>query len=55
MGSLEVDSRFFNIPLEKTININTKLIYNQTDSVEGLSKSEFKVGLSPPKKICVIY
>ena len=37
MGSLDVDSLFTNIPLEKTINICTESIYNQNDSVEGLN------------------
>ena len=46
MGSLDVDSLFINILLKKTINIRTKSIYDQTDSVEGLNKCEFKELLS---------
>ena len=46
MGSLDVDSLFTKIPLEKTINICTEWIYGQNDSVEGLTKSEFKELLS---------
>ena len=46
MGSLDVDSLFTNIPLEKTINICTEPIYDQNDNVEGLNKSEFKELLS---------
>ena len=41
MGSLDVDSRFTNIPHEETINISTESIYDQNDGVEGLNKSEF--------------
>ena len=37
---------FTNILLEETINICTESIYDQNDSVEGLSKSEFKELLS---------
>ena len=36
MCSLDVDSLFTNVTLEKTINICTESIYNQNDSVEGL-------------------
>ena len=43
MGSLDVDSLFANILLEKTIHICTKLVYDQNDSVEGLKKSKFKI------------
>ena len=50
MGSLDVDSLFINIPLKKTINICTKSIYDQTDSVEGLNKCEFKELLSSAAK-----
>ena len=39
MGSLDVESQFTNIPLEETIEICT--------TVEGLSKSEFKVSEYP--------
>ena len=41
MSSLDVDSPLTNIPLEEIITICTESIYNQNDTVEGLSKSEF--------------
>ena len=31
-----------NIPLEETINICTKLIYDNIDVIEGIDKFEFK-------------
>ena len=46
MGGLDVDSLFTNIALEETITISTELIYNENDTVEGLSKSELKKLLS---------
>ena len=46
MGSLDVGSLFTNIPLEETINICTKLLYNNEDFIEGINKSEFKNLLS---------
>ena len=46
MGGLDVDSLFTNILLEETITISTESIYNENDTVEGLSKSEFKKRLS---------
>ena len=46
MGGLDVDSLFTNIPLEETITISTESIYNENDTVEGLSKSELKKRLS---------
>ena len=46
MGTLDEDSLFTNISLEETITICTKSVYNQKDTVEGLSKSEFKKLLS---------
>ena len=42
MASLDVDSLFTNIPLDETINICTESIFNESDAVEGLNKSEFK-------------
>ena len=39
MGSLAEDSLFTNIPLEKTINLCTKSIYDQNNIAEGLNKS----------------
>ena len=50
MASLDVDSLFTNIPLDETINICTESIYDQNDTVEGLSKSEFKELLSLASK-----
>ena len=42
MGKLDVDFHFTNIPLEKTINNCREPIYDETDFLEGLNKSEFK-------------
>ena len=41
MGSPDVDS-LFNIPLEDTINICTNTLFENTESVKGLSKIEIK-------------
>ena len=46
MGSLDVDSLFTNIPLKKTINICTNLLYKNVDIIEGINKSEFENLLS---------
>ena len=46
MASLDVDSLFTNIPLDETINICIESIFNESDFVEGLNKSEFKELLS---------
>ena len=46
MGSLDVDSLFTNIPLEKTIEICTNEYFKESETVEGLSKTEFKELLS---------
>ena len=46
MASLDVDSLFLNIPLDGTINICTESIFNESDTVVGLNKSEFKELLS---------
>ena len=46
MASLDVDSLFTNIPLDETINICTESIFNESDTVEGLNKFEFKELLS---------
>ena len=46
MDSLDVDSLFTNIPLDETINICTESIFNESDTVEGLNKSENKELLS---------
>ena len=46
MASLDVDSLFTNIPLDEIINVCTEPIFNESDTVEGLNKSEFKELLS---------
>ena len=40
MGNLDVDSLFTNFPLEKTIDICTNTLFENTEKVEG--KIEFK-------------
>ena len=42
MGSLDVDSLFTNIPLDETIDICVKQLFERTDTVEGFKKSELK-------------
>ena len=46
MGSLDVDSLFPNIPLEEIIEICTNELFKESETVEGLSKTEFKELLS---------
>ena len=46
MGSLDVDSLFTNIPLEETIEICTNELFKESETVESLSKTEFKELLS---------
>ena len=46
MGSLDVDSLFTNIPLEETIEICTNELFKESQTVEGLSATEFKKLLS---------
>ena len=46
MGSLDVDSLFTNIPSEETIEICTNELFKESETVEGLSKTEFKELLS---------
>ena len=46
MGSLDVDSLFTNIPLEETIKICANELFKESETVEGLSKTEFKELLS---------
>ena len=46
MGSLDVDSLFTNISLEETIEICTNELFKESETVEGLSKTEFKGILS---------
>ena len=42
MGSLDVDSLFSNIPLDETIDICINQLFENTDTVEGCTKSELK-------------
>ena len=46
MGNLDVDSLFTNITLEETIEICTSKLFKESESIEGLSKTEFKELLS---------
>ena len=50
MGSLDVDSLFTNIPLDETIDICVNQLFENTDTVEGFTKSELKQLLSLAKK-----
>ena len=45
-GSLDVDSLFTNIPLDETIDICVNQLFENTDTVEGFTKSELKQLLS---------
>ena len=45
MGSLDVDSLFTNIPLEQTIEICTNELFKESETVEGLSKTELSLWL----------
>ena len=42
MGSLDVDSLFTNIPLDETIDICVNHLFENTDTIEGFTKSELK-------------
>ena len=46
MGSLDIDSLFTNIPPEETIDISANTLFENTETVESLSKIEFKELLS---------
>ena len=46
MGSLDVDSLFTNITLEETIDICTNELFKESETIDGLSKTEFKELLS---------
>ena len=46
MGSLDIDSLFTNIPLNETFEICTNEHFKQSETVECLSKTEFKELLS---------
>ena len=41
-GSLDVDSLFTKIPLDETIDICVNQLYENTDTVQGFTKSELK-------------
>ena len=46
MDTLDVDSLFTNIPLDKTIDICTNTIYSEQDVIQRISKEEFRNLLS---------
>ena len=46
IGSLDLDILFTALPLEETIEVYTNEPFQETETVEGLSKSEFQVLLS---------
>ena len=46
MDSLDVDSLFTNIPLEESTEICTNELFKESETIEGLSKTEFKELLS---------
>ena len=46
MGSLDVYSLFTNIPSEEAIEICTNEFFKESETVHGLSKTEFKELLS---------
>ena len=50
MGSLDVDSLFTNIPLDETIDIFINQLLENTDSIDGFTKSELKQLLRLAKK-----
>ena len=55
MGSLDVDCLFTNISNEKTIGICTDTLFQDTESVEDLSKIEFKELLSLATKEFILF
>ena len=46
MGNLDVDITFTNIPLKETIEICANELFKESETVAGLSKTEFKELLS---------
>ena len=42
MASLDVNALFTNIPLNETIDICCQLLFQDTDRVDGLSRTEFR-------------
>ena len=56
MGSLDVDTRFTNIPLDETINICISKFFQNTNTVEGFTKSDLKQLLClATKESCFIF
>ena len=41
MASLDVDSLYTNIPLNETIGICSSLLFNENETVDGLTKDDF--------------
>ena len=54
-ASLDVDSLFTNIPLDETIEIVTGKVYAGVDTVQGLSRSDFKRLLSVSTQCAVFF
>ena len=55
MASLDVESLFTNIPLDETIDIVTKKVFEKKRKVNGISKSDFKRLLEISTKGTVFY
>ena len=55
MGSLDVDSLFTNIPLDETTDICVNKLFENTDTVEGFTKSELKQLCSATKDSYFIF
>jgi hypothetical protein len=55
MASLDVESLFTNIPLDETINIVTKKVFEKQNKVNGLSKTDFRRLLVVSTKGTVFY
>ena len=55
MGSSDVDFLFTNITLEETIKICTNEFFKEFETVEGLSKTEFKELCLWLLRICILF
>ena len=55
MGSSDVDFLFTNITLEETIKICTNEFFKEFETVEGLSKTEFKELFLWLLRICILF
>ena len=55
MASLDIDSRFTNIPLSETIEIIITQIYGNQRKLQGISKSDFRSMLQITTKGTVFY